>query len=95
LQRQFTHDAPDQAWVSDITYVRTHEGWLYWAAVIDLHSRLVVGWSMQVRMETRLVLDALAMAIWRRKPKTALSSTPIKAVSLVVMSLLAGAKTIA
>jgi putative transposase len=69
LQRQFTHDAPDQAWVTDITYVRTHEGWLYLAVVIDLHSRLVVGWSMQARMETRLVLDALTMAIWRRKPK--------------------------
>ncbi|WP_277540856.1 IS3 family transposase [Polynucleobacter sphagniphilus] len=69
LQRQFTYDAPDQAWVTDITYIRTYEGWLYLAVVIDLHSRLVVGWSMQARMETRLVLDALTMAIWRRKPK--------------------------
>ena len=72
LQRQFTHDAPDQAWVTDITYIRTHEGWLYLAVVIDLHSRLVVGWSMQSRMETRLVLDALTMAVWRRKPKNGL-----------------------
>jgi len=72
LQRQFTYDAPDQAWVTDITYVRTHEGWLYLAVVIDLHSRLVVGWSMQSRMETRLVLDALTMAVWRRKPKNGL-----------------------
>jgi putative transposase len=72
LQRQFTHDAPDQAWVTDITYIRTHEGWLYLAVVIDLHSRLVVGWSMQARMETRLVLDALTMAVWRRKPKNGL-----------------------
>ena len=69
LQRQFTYDAPDQAWVTDIAYIRTHEGWLYLAVVIDLHSRLVVGWSMQARMETRLVLDALTMAVWRRKPK--------------------------
>jgi putative transposase len=69
LQRQFNHDAPDQAWVTDITYVRTHEGWLYLAVVIDLHSRLVVGWSMQARMETRLVLDALTMVVWRIKPK--------------------------
>jgi putative transposase len=69
LQRQFTYDAPDQARVTDITYVRTHEGWLYLAVVIDLHSRLVVGWSMQSRMETHLVLNALIMAIWRRKPK--------------------------
>ena len=63
LQRQFTYDAPDQAWVTDITYVRTSEGWLYLAVVIDLHSRLVVGWSMQSRMETHLVLDALTMAV--------------------------------
>jgi putative transposase len=63
LQRQLTYDAPHQAWVTDITYARTHEGWLYLAVVIDLQSRLVVGWSMQSRMETRLVLDALTMAI--------------------------------
>jgi len=72
LQRQFTHDAPDQAWVTDITYIRTHEGWLYLAVVIELHSRLVVDWSMQARMQTRLVLDALTMAVWRRKPKNGL-----------------------
>jgi putative transposase len=72
LQRQFTYDVPNQAWVTDITYVRTHEGWLYLAVVIDLHSRLMVGWSMQARMETRLVLDALTMAVWRRKPKNGL-----------------------
>jgi putative transposase len=69
LQRQFSHEATDQAWVIDITYIRTYEGWLYLAVVIDLHSRLVVGWSMQARIQTRLVLDALTMAIWRRKPK--------------------------
>ena len=70
MLHQFTHDTPDQAWVTGITYIRIHEGWLYLAVVIDLHSRLVVGWSMQSRMETRLVLDVLiTMAIWRRKPK--------------------------
>lgn len=69
MQHQFTYDAPDQAWVTDITYVRTHEGWLYLAVVIDLHSRLVMGWSVQSRMETRLVMDALTMAVWRRKTK--------------------------
>lgn len=72
LQRQFTHGAPDQAWVSDITHVRTYESWFHLAVVIDPHSRLVVGWSMQARMQTRLVLDALTMAIWRRKPKKSL-----------------------
>jgi putative transposase len=69
LQRQFQHDKPDQAWMTDITYIRTHEGWLYLAAVLDLHSRAVVGWSMGSRMQTSLVLDALTMAVWRRRPK--------------------------
>ena len=69
LERQFQQDEPDQAWVTDITYIRTHEGWLYLAAVLDLHSRAVVGWSMGSRMQTSLVLDALTMAVWRRKPK--------------------------
>lgn len=70
LQRQFQHDEPDQAWVTDITYIRTHEGWLYLAAVLGLHSRAVVGWSMNARMQTSLVLDALTMAVWRRRPKS-------------------------
>jgi len=69
LQRQFQHDEPDQAWVTDITYIRTLEGWLYLAVVLDLHSRAVVGWSMGPRMQTSLVLDALMMAVWRRRPK--------------------------
>jgi putative transposase len=68
-QRQFQHDEPDQAWVTDITYIRTHEGWLYLAAVLDLHSRAMVGWSMGSRMQTGLVLDALTMAVWRSRPK--------------------------
>ena len=95
LQRQFTHDAPDQAWVTDITYIRTHEGWLYLAVVIDLHSRLVVGWSMQARMETRLVLDALTMAVWRRKPKNGLIIHSDQGSQFgVVMRLLVGVKII-
>ncbi len=69
LQRQFTVAHPDQVWVTDITYLRTHEGWLYLAVVIDLYSRAVVGWSMKPRMATELVLDALTMAVWRRRPK--------------------------
>ena len=60
--------APDTVWVTDITYIRTHEGWLYLAAVIDLYSRKVVGWSMSSRMQTSLALNALLMAVWRRKP---------------------------
>ncbi len=70
LQRQFQSDTPDSAWVTDITYIRTYEGWLYLAVVLDLYSRAVVGWSMKARMQTDLVLDALTMAVWRRKPKS-------------------------
>ena len=68
LQQDFNVDAPDRVWVTDITYIRTHEGWLYLAAVIDLYSRKVVGWSMSSRMQTSLALNALLMAVWRRKP---------------------------
>jgi len=69
LDRQFNPTHPNQLWVTDITYIRTHEGWLYLAVVIDLFSRLVVGWSMKSRITTDLVLDALLMALWRRSPK--------------------------
>ena len=69
LDRQFEVDAPDGVWVTDITYIRTHEGWSYLAVVIDLFSRRVVGWSMQSRMTTDLTLQALLAAVWRRKPK--------------------------
>jgi putative transposase len=69
LQRQFQQDEADQVWGTDITYIRTYEGWLYLAVVLDLHSRAVVGWSMRGSMETTLVLDALTMAVWRRRPK--------------------------
>ena len=69
LQRQFTVDRPDHAWVTDITYIRTWEGWLYLAVVMDLHSRMIIGWSMQPTLARDIVLDALLMAVWRRKPK--------------------------
>ena len=72
LDRQVSASGPDQAYVSDITYLWTQEGWLYLAVVIDLFSRRVVGWSMSYRMKTRLVTDALHMAIWRRRPKPGL-----------------------
>jgi putative transposase len=54
--------------ITDITYIRTHEGWLYLSVVIDLWSRMVVGWSMGQRIDTQLALDALLMALWRRRP---------------------------
>ena len=68
LNRQFDVEAPDQFWVTDITYIKTHEGFSYLAVVIDLYSRRVVGWSMRSRQTTDLVLQALLMAVWRRKP---------------------------
>ncbi|MEA4616582.1 IS3 family transposase [Klebsiella pneumoniae] len=69
LQRQFNPDAPDERWVTDITYIRTHEGWLYLAVVVDLFSRKIIGWSMQSRMTKDIILNALLMAVWRRNPQ--------------------------
>ena len=69
LQRQFNPEAPDEGWVTDITYIRTHEGWLYLAVVVDLFSRKVIGWSMQPRMTKDIVLNGLRMAVWRRNPQ--------------------------
>ena len=66
LDRAFTADRPNQKWVADFTYIWTAEGWLYVAAVIDLFSRRVVGWSMKAEMTAQLVTDALITAIWRR-----------------------------
>lgn len=67
LAQNFEADAPDQKYVSDITYIWTDEGWLYLAVVMDLYSRLIVGWAMAERMNAKLVCDALQMALWRRK----------------------------
>jgi putative transposase len=66
LDRAFEAAAPNRKWIADFTYVWTAEGWLYVAAVVDLFSRRVVGWSMQSAMTAQLVTDALLMAIWRR-----------------------------
>lgn len=69
LQQQFNVAAPNCVWVTDITYIRTHEGWLYLAVVLDLFSRQVIGWSMGSRIDRNLAMDALLMAIWRRSPE--------------------------
>ena len=69
LNRQFDIVAPDKAWVTDITDIRTCQGFACLAIVIDLYSRLVIGWAMQSRQTTDVVLQALLMAVWRRKPK--------------------------
>jgi putative transposase len=68
VSRDFASEAPDRLWVADITYVRTREGFLYLAFVLDAYSRRVVGWSMATHLRTELVIDALQMAIARRKP---------------------------
>ncbi|EOV5313915.1 TPA: IS3 family transposase [Klebsiella pneumoniae] len=68
VQRQFTVVRANQIWVTDITYIRTRQGWLYLAVVIDLFARNVVGWSMKPTLSRELALDALMMAVWRRKP---------------------------
>lgn len=66
LQQDFTATAPNQKWVSDITYVWTTEGWLYLAVVLDLYGRKIIGWAMHRRINQELVCDALLMALWRR-----------------------------
>ena len=66
LDRNFEPEGPNQVWCADITYIPTHEGWLYLAVVEDLFSRRIVGWSMDETMESRLVVDALEMAVARR-----------------------------
>jgi putative transposase len=72
LDRIFEASAPNRKWIADFTYVWTAEGWLYVAAVVDLFSRRVVGWSMSAEMTAQLVTDALVMAIWRRGKSDAL-----------------------
>lgn len=72
LERRFDGWQPNQAWVGDITYVRTGQGWLYLAAVMDLASRRIVGWSMSETIDAKLVCAALRSACWQRKPQTGL-----------------------
>ena len=68
LGQRFSPYAANVAWATDITYIRTDEGWLYLATVIDLYSRRIIGWSMGTRLVTKLIIDALAMALLQRKP---------------------------
>jgi len=68
LNQNFTAEAPDRAWVGDITYISTEQGWLYLAVLIDLYNRQVVGWSASSRMTRQLAIDALKMALGRRNP---------------------------
>ena len=68
LAQSFNPSQPNQAWCADITYFPTKEGWLYLATVIDLYSRMIIGWSMGTSLQTKLIEDALQMALWKRKP---------------------------
>lgn len=72
LERTFAAPAPDRAWVGDITFIPTREGWLYLAVLLDLYSRRIVGWAMGEKMNRRLVIDALTMAIEHRRPAAGL-----------------------
>lgn len=69
VERDFTADGPDQLWVADITYIPAWAGFLYLAVVVDVWSRRVVGWSMASHLRTELVLDAMNMAVWQRRPE--------------------------
>jgi transposase InsO family protein len=75
LKQDFRAGSPNQKWAGDITYLRTDEGWLYLAVVIDLWSHSVIGWSMSSRMTAQLTCDALQMALWRRSPKNVIVHT--------------------
>ena len=67
LMQNFNASKPNEKWVTDITYIWTDEGWLYLATVMDLYSRMLIGWALSERMTSSLVIDALKMALWRRK----------------------------
>jgi putative transposase len=71
VERDFTAQAPNQLWVADLTYVRTSVGWAYAAFVLDVYSRMIVGWQVSTSLYTDLALDALTMAIWRRENQSA------------------------
>jgi len=91
LNRQFIVTAPNRAWVTDITYIRTKEGWLYVAAVLDLFSRRIIGWAMENHMRELLVTNALQMALIKRMPPADLlhhSDRGIQYVSLNYQSIL-------
>ena len=66
VERHFVAERPNQLWLADITYVSTWQGWLYVAFILDVHSRMIVGWQLANHLRTDLVLDALEMAMWRR-----------------------------
>ncbi|GAC44318.1 transposase and inactivated derivative, partial [Paenibacillus popilliae ATCC 14706] len=83
LNRQFRPSAPNQAWVTDITYIPTDEGWLYLASIMDLYSRKIVGFHMDERMTKKLVLTALDRAYSQQRPRERYCTTRIAAASML------------
>ncbi len=79
VKRDFQPPAPNQLWVADITYLRTWQGWLYLAVVVDCYSRRVVGWALEDNLRAELVVDALEQALQRRRPGRGPSTIPTKA----------------
>lgn len=71
LARNVEAAAPNQTWLADLTYIPTGEGWLYLAAILDMHTRKIVGWSMRESLHTEIALDALNMAVERQRPAPA------------------------
>src|SRR5256885_16430788 len=89
VRRNFAAVAPDRLWVADITYIKTEEGFLYLSFVLDAYSRRLVGWAMATHLRTELVVDALQMAIWRRKPQAGLIHHSDQGVQYTCLCLLA------
>ena len=87
VRRDFAASLPDELWVADITYVRTDEGFLYLAFVLDAYSGRLVGWAMATHLRTELVVDALQMAIWRRNPAPGLIHHSDQGVQYTSLSL--------
>ena len=87
LKRKFAATQADRVWVADITYVATEEGFLYVAFILDAHSRRIVGWAMESHLRTELVVDALQMALWRRKPAAGLVHHSDQGVQYTALSL--------
>jgi putative transposase len=86
LRRDFVTAQPNRVWLADITYIPTQEGFLYLAFILDAHSRKIVGWSMDSHMRTELVVDALQMAVWRRKPSAGLAHHSDRGVQYTAIS---------
>ena len=87
VRRNFTVAAPNRLWTADITYVNTDEGFLYLAFVLDAYSRRLVGWAMESHLRTELVVGALEMAIWRRRPASGLIHHSDQGVQYTSLSL--------